>query len=72
MGIKKPYLLIERPQTKVASNDEYFTGYSNNYSGKVSDFSGMVKARKVHVLGINATDGELAQIESLLKDGIII
>jgi hypothetical protein len=72
MGIKKPYLIIERPQTKVASNDEYFTGYSNNYSGKVSDFSGMVKARKVHVLGINATDGELAQIESLLKDGIII
>lgn len=72
MGIKKPYLIIERPQTKVASNDEYFTGYSNNYSGKVSDFSGMVKARKVHVLGINATDGELAQIENLLKDGIII
>jgi hypothetical protein len=72
MGIKKPYLIISRPQTKVARQDTHYTGYSTNYTDKVSSFTGIVKARQVHVHGINATDNELSQIETLLKDGIII
>lgn len=72
MGIKKPYLIISRPQTKVARQDTHYTGYNTNYTDKVSSFTGIVKARQVHVNGINATDNELSQIETLLKDGIII
>lgn len=72
MGIKKPYLIISRPQTKVARQDTHYTGYQTNYTDKVSSFTGIVKARQVHVNGINATDNELSQIETLLKDGIII
>lgn len=72
MGIKKPYLIISRPQTKVARQDTQYTGYRTNYTDKVSSFTGMVKARQVHVNGINATDNELSQIETILKDGIII
>lgn len=72
MGIKKPYLIISRPQTKVARQDTHYTGYPTNYTDKVSSFTGIVKARQVHVHGINATDNELSQIETLLKDGIII
>lgn len=72
MGIKKPYLIISRPQTKVARQDTHYTGYHTNYTDKVSSFTGIVKARQVHVNGINATDNELSQIETLLKDGIII
>lgn len=72
MGIKKPYLIISRPQTKVARQDTHYTGYRTNYTDKVSSFTGIVKARQVHVNGINATDNELSQIETLLKDGIII
>lgn len=72
MGIKKPYLIISRPQTKVARQDTHYTGYPTNYTDKVSSFTGIVKARQVHVNGINATDNELSQIETLLKDGIII
>lgn len=72
MGIKKPYLIISRPQTKVARQDTHYTGYSTNYTDKVSAFTGMVKARQVHVEGVNATDTELEQIESLLKEGILV
>jgi hypothetical protein len=72
MGIKKPYLIISRPQTKVARQDTHYTGYSTNYTDKVSAFTGMVKARQVHVEGVNATDTELEQIESMLKEGILV
>lgn len=72
MGIKKPYIIISRPQTKVARQDTHYTGYRTNYTDKVSSFTGIVKARQIHVHGINATDNELSQIETLLKDGIII
>ena len=72
MGIKKPYLIIERPQTKVASTFPYLNGYPSNVSGTLSEFSGQVVVKHVHVEGIPATDTELSQIEALLKEGILI
>lgn len=72
MGIKKPYLIIERPQTKVAKSFPILDGYPTNYSIKLGDCSNHVVCKTVHISGINATDSELAQIEQLLKDGIEI
>lgn len=72
MGIKTPYLIIERPQTKVADTFSLLNGYPTNVSGVLSEFSGHVVVKHVHVEGINATDNELTQIESLLKEGILI
>lgn len=72
MGCKIPYLIIERPQTKVADKFVSLDGYPTNYSGVLSDFSGQVTITSVHVEGISATDTELSMIETLLKDGILI
>lgn len=72
MGIKKPYLIIERPQTKVAETFPELAGYSTNYSCKLGDCSGHVVVKHAHIEGINATDTELEQIDSLLKDGVIV
>lgn len=72
MGIKIPYLIIQRPQTKVADSFVYLNGYPTNISGKLNEFSGQVRVSHVHVEGISATDTELAQIETLLKDGVLI
>jgi hypothetical protein len=72
MGIKKPYIIIQRPQTKVAQQFTTLAGYPTNISGKLSDFSGQVNVTYVHVEGINATDNELSQIETLLKDGVLV
>lgn len=71
MGCKKPYLIIERPQTKVAQNMVALNGYPTNYSCKISDCSGHVVVSSVHVHGINATDTELEMISDLLQAGII-
>lgn len=72
MGIKTPYLIIKRPQTKVANTFPYLEGYPTNYSTRLGDCSGNVIVKSVHVEGINATDNELSQIETLLKNGVLI
>lgn len=72
MGIKKPYLILERPQTKVADAFPVLAGYPTNVSNKLSDFSGQVNVKSVHVEGINATDAELKEIEALLKSGVLV
>lgn len=72
MGIKVPYIIIERPQTKVADTFPRLAGYPTNYSCKLGDCSNHVVVKHVHVEGIPATDTELEQIESLLKDGVLI
>lgn len=72
MGIKKPYLILQRPQTKVAETFPRLSGYPTNKSGKLSDFSGQVNVTSVHVEGINATDAELKEIEALLKSGVLV
>lgn len=72
MGIKKPYLILQKPQTKVAETFPRLSGYPTNKSGKLSDFSGQVNVKSVHVEGINATDVELKEIEALLKSGVLV
>lgn len=72
MGIKIPYLIIERPQTKVAETFPRLIGYPTNYSVKLGDCSNHVVVKHVHVEGIGATENELEQIESLLKTGVLV
>lgn len=72
MGIKKPYLIITRPQTALAENFEMFDGYPANENVTLSQCSGFVKCRTVHLENINATETELNEIETLLTSGVLI
>lgn len=72
MGVKIPYLIIERPQIKIAETFPNLAGYPTNYSCRIGDCEGQINVRNVHVSGINATEKELTLIENLLKSGIII
>ena len=72
MGLKKPYLIIERPQTKIARTFSILEGYPTNYSIRLGDCSNHVVCKTVHVSGISATEKELSMIESILKSGVEI
>lgn len=72
MGIKKPYLIITRPQTKIAEYFPAIDGYPTNVSGSLSDFSGQVVVEGVHVEGIAATEKELSMIENALRSGVLV
>lgn len=72
MGIKKPYLIIRRPQTKIANNFQLLAGESQNEYGVLSSYTGQTRVKYVHLENIPATDKELTQIEELLKSGVLI
>lgn len=72
MGIKKPYLIIRRPQTKIATNYPHLAGGSDNTFGVLSSFTGHVRVKYIHIENIPATGEELNEIETLLKSGVMI
>lgn len=72
MGGKIPYLIISRPQVALAKNFQKYIGYPANYTTKLSNCSGYVKVLECHVENVNATNTELTEIESLLKEGVLV
>ena len=72
MGCKKPYLIINRPQTKIADNFEEMQGVTTNAYVTVGECTGYIKADVIHILNVNATDTELDMINSYFRNGVII
>ena len=72
MGIKTPYLIIERPQTQIANTFPNQQGYPTNYSATLGDYTGFVQCRALHTDGIAATHDELAEIRRYLETGVIV
>ena len=72
MGIKKPYLIIRRPQTKIARNFETMNGVSQNEYGALGSYAGYTRVKYVHLENIPATSEELTEIENYLKSGVLI
>lgn len=73
MGIKKPYLIISRPQSAMASKFSRFVGYPANFYTKLSMCKGYTKVNVAHVDNIStATEEEKTMIENALKNGVLI
>lgn len=72
MGCKKPYLIIERPQTETADNTAKLLGYGSNLFTKLKTCKGLTRVKGVHVDAVPATKEEKKLIEEKLLDGVII
>jgi len=72
MGSKIPYLIIERPQTRISRNIEYFSGIPSNQYSKISDCNNFVRVEKVHLIVNKAFDSEVKEIEELLINGVLL
>lgn len=73
MGCKKPYLIVERPQTETANNTAKLIGYGSNLYTELSACKGFTTVKAVHVDTVTtATENEKDLIEQLLKAGVII
>lgn len=67
-----PYIIFHRPKQSLAKDYNKFKGYPSNITYTLSSLSGYTEVEHVHLTGIKATDTELEEIESLLKEGVII
>ena len=73
MGVRRPYLYIERPVSSYARNYQHELGIPANIWGTLGDVSGFIKMENVHVDGIaGATDFEKNEIARLLAQGVIV
>ena len=72
MGIKKPYLIIERPQTMIADGFANYQGKGANVRRTVGQMSGYFKFSDVHTDSINgAAESEIEAIRAALESGVI-
>lgn len=72
MGGKKPYLIIERPQTMIADDFEGYQGKGANVRRTVGQMSGYFKFSDVHTDSINgAAQSEIEAIRAALESGVI-
>ena len=72
MGIKKPYIVIERPQTKIPLYGVDIEGKPQNETVILGSCSGHVRVKAAEYNGFSCTAGELTKIKQLLSSGIII
>lgn len=72
MGGKKPYLIISRPQTRVAGSVENYEGKPSNATIRIGDCVGFTRITQAHLMIPNAYNDEISEIENILKMGVIV
>lgn len=72
MGNKKPYLIINRKNSYNANKYYSIQGYPANEYVLLSNCKGFTKIKDVHLENIPATNEEIDEINTLLKEGVIL
>lgn len=73
LGIRTPYLLIERTVADFSASYDTEHGLPSNITAKFSSLSGFTTSSRVHLDGFTgATSAELDEISSLLAGGVIL
>ena len=72
LSYRRPFLVRKSPINTTAKNLAQESGYISNKGQKIGDYSGFTKCAAVVLDGITATKSELEEIETLLKEGVII
>lgn len=72
MGGYKPFLIRTQPRQIIPGQQNKFIGYPAFITKRLGDIHGYNEISSVHLENIPATGGELAEIETLLKGGVIL
>lgn len=71
LAYQYPYLIITRPRQALPEDQNKFMGYPSFVTVELSTLKGYTEVEHVHLENIGATDSELKEIETLLKNGVI-
>ena len=72
MGNKKPYMILKRPIQVQVPNYQSEYGYPAHKYVNISECTGYIRCRGVHVLSARATDAEKHMIEQALTEGVYV
>ena len=71
LGVQTPYLIITRPRQAHPTDQNKFTGYPSFITETLGDLEGWTVVKDIHLENIPCTADELAEIDGLLKSGVI-
>lgn len=72
LGVRRPYLIITRPNQCMPNQYQQFNGFPSMISQELSGLSGFTKVQQVQLTGMSATNPEQAEILEFLKSGVIL
>lgn len=72
LAVQNPYIILTRPKQAIPAYQNRFTGYPSFITKSLSECSGYTEVESIHLENVPATDGELEEINDLLKSGVII
>lgn len=72
LAVQNPYLILTRPRQAVPVNQSAYTGYPSFMTRGLSQISGYTIVENIHLQNIPATGEELAEIDRLLKSGVVL
>lgn len=70
MGVRKPYLMIERAVPAFPSKYGHDKGYPSNITTQLSNVHGYTEIEDIDLTGLPFTADEIEELRSLLKDGV--
>lgn len=71
LATQMPYLVFTRPRLAHPEDQHKYTGYPAFMTRTLSELSGFTQIQAIHLEGIPCTANELAEIDALLKSGVI-
>ena len=72
LGVRKPYLIIKRPEQIIPGNFGKYHGFPANTGATLGDLSGYTVVDEIRLNIPDATVDEIIECEKLLKGGIVI
>ena len=72
MSVQTPYVIIERPRLSIPYNMQHYIGQTSNIANVLGYVSGFTMVEYVHIENCTGTSEEIAEIESLLKQGVYL
>jgi hypothetical protein len=72
IGVKKPFVVIERQRYSVPNYVQKYVGQMSNITASLGSCSGFTMVEYCHIEGVTGTVEEVNEIESLLKQGVIL
>lgn len=71
LAVQKPYIIITRPNQAQPKDQNVYTGYPSFITRSLSELSGFTQMQAIHLENLPCTATELAEIDALLKSGVI-
>lgn len=71
LGIRRPYVIIERPNMCMPAQYQHFNGFPAMISMELGTCKGYTRIQQVQLTGMTATNPEQAEILELLKSGVV-